>query len=86
MDIIIGKYTRIGGEFKYSGKIVSSTRIRKCLKNGNIGLANKLLSRTWFIDGRVKKGKKMGRKLIFNLSTDQLTSLKKSFQMIFEFP
>ncbi len=49
--------------FKYSGKIVSSTRIRKCLKNGNIGLANKLLSRTWFIDGQVKKGKKIGRKL-----------------------
>ena len=49
--------------FKYSGKIVSSTRIRKCLKNGNIDLANKLLSRTWFIDGQVKKGKKIGRKL-----------------------
>ena len=49
--------------FKYSGKIVSSTRIRKCLKSGNICLANKLLSRTWFIAGRVKKGKKMGRKL-----------------------
>ena len=49
--------------FKYSGKIVSSTRIRKCLKKGNIGLANKLLSRTWFIDGQVAKGKKIGRKL-----------------------
>jgi len=49
--------------FKYSGKMVSSTRIRKCLKNGNIDLANKLLSRTWFIDGQVKKGKKIGRKL-----------------------
>jgi len=49
--------------FKYSGKIVSSTRIRKCLKNGNIGLANKLLSRTWFIDGQVTKGRKIGRKL-----------------------
>jgi len=49
--------------FKYSGKIISSSRIRKCLKNGNIDLANKLLSRTWFIDGEVKKGKKIGRKL-----------------------
>ncbi len=48
---------------KYLGKIVSSTKIRKCLKNGNIDLANKLLSRTWYIDGRVKKGKKIGRKL-----------------------
>ncbi len=49
--------------FKYSGKMVSSTRIRKCLRSGNINLANKLLSRTWYIDGLVKKGKKIGRKL-----------------------
>ena len=49
--------------FKYSGQMVSSTRIRKCLKNGDINLANKLLSRTWFIDGQVKQGKKIGRKL-----------------------
>ena len=26
-------------------------------------MANKLLSRTWYIDGRVKKGKRIGRKL-----------------------
>ena len=43
--------------------MVSSTKIRKCLKNGNINLANKLLSRTWFIDGQVKKGNKIGRQL-----------------------
>ena len=49
--------------FKYNGKIVSSTRIRKCLQSGTIDLANKLLSRTWFIDGLVKKGKRLGRKL-----------------------
>ena len=49
--------------FKDRGKIVSSTRIRKYLEAGNLTLANKLLSRTWFIDGRVKKGKKLGRKL-----------------------
>ena len=49
--------------FKYNGKIISSTRIRKCLQRGKINLANKMLSRTWFIDGLVKKGKKLGRKL-----------------------
>tara|TARA_Y100001960_G_scaffold141100_1_gene149325 strand:+ start:999 stop:1937 length:939 start_codon:yes stop_codon:yes gene_type:complete len=49
--------------FKHSGAMVSSTRIRKCLQNGKINLANKLLSRTWSIDGYVKKGKKIGRKL-----------------------
>ena len=51
--------------FKYKKKIVSSTRIRKCLQTGNINLANLLLSRTWFIDGVVRKGKKLGRKLGF---------------------
>ena len=49
--------------FKYNGKIVSSTIIRKCLESGKIYLANKLLSRTWFVDGLVKKGKRLGRKL-----------------------
>ena len=48
---------------KYKGKIISSTRIRECLQNGKIYLANKLLSRTWFVDGVVDEGKKLGRKL-----------------------
>jgi riboflavin kinase / FMN adenylyltransferase len=49
--------------FKYSDQIVSSTKIRKYLESGYINLANKLLSRTWFIEGHVRKGKKLGRKL-----------------------
>jgi len=48
---------------KHSKKIVSSTKIRNYLKSGNIFLANKLLSRTWFVEGKVKVGKKLGRKL-----------------------
>jgi len=48
---------------KHKKKIVSSTKIRKLLQKGNINLANKLLSRTWLIDGYVVKGKKLGRKL-----------------------
>ncbi len=48
---------------KYKRKIISSTRIRQLLQKGNINLANKLLSKTWLIDGYVIKGKKLGRKL-----------------------
>ena len=49
--------------FKYLNKPVSSTRIRNYLRDGNIHLANKLLSRTWSIEGEVIKGKQVGRKL-----------------------
>ena len=49
--------------FKYLNKTVSSTKIRNHLKKGKVNLATKLLSRTWFIDGKVVQGKKLGRKL-----------------------
>ena len=49
--------------FKHKRKVISSTLIRKSLQNGHLDLANTLLSRTWFIDGMVKKGKKLGKKL-----------------------
>ena len=48
---------------KQNKKLISSTRIRKALKNGQIQNANKLLSRTWHIEGKVIQGKKIGRKL-----------------------
>jgi len=49
--------------FKYFNKIISSTKIRNLIKKGNIILVNKLLSRTWSIEGKVIRGKKIGRKL-----------------------
>ena len=67
---LLKKYGKIYGyrllninPYKYLKSKVSSTKIREYLKNGSIDLANKLLSRTWFIDGKVRGGKKIGRKL-----------------------
>ena len=47
----------------HTKRMISSSKIRNHLKHGNINLANKLLSRTWFIEGKVIEGKKLGRKL-----------------------
>ena len=47
----------------HKNKIVSSTLIRNKLQNGKLNEANILLGRTWFVDGFVKKGKKLGKKL-----------------------
>jgi len=46
-------------------KVISSTLIRKLLDNGNLKLANKYLDRNWSIDGIVKRGRKMGKKIGF---------------------
>ena len=42
---------------------MSSTLIRKKLQSGKLEEANTLLGRTWFVDGFVKKGKSLGKKL-----------------------
>lgn len=48
-----------------SKKIVSSTLIRNFLINGKLELANKLLNRKWTIEGIVKKGRQIGKKIGF---------------------
>ncbi len=46
-------------------KIVSSTLIRKLLTKGKIKIANKYLKRNWTIEGIVKAGRRLGRKIGF---------------------
>jgi len=46
-------------------KIVSSTLIRKYLENGKLDKANKFLNRKWSIEGRVIKGRQLGKKIGF---------------------
>ncbi len=51
--------------YKKNSKTISSTFIRKKIKEGKINLVNKLLNREWSIEGKVIKGKKRGRKIGF---------------------
>ena len=46
-------------------KIVSSSLIRSLLEKGLLEKANKLLNRKWTIDGVVKKGRQIGKKIGF---------------------
>ena len=46
-------------------KIASSSLIRNYLQKGNLKKANKMLNRNWSIDGKVQKGKQLGKKIGF---------------------
>jgi len=46
-------------------KIISSTLIRKLLEKGYLDRANKFLTREWTIEGKVEKGRMMGKKIGF---------------------
>ena len=48
-----------------NSKIVSSSLIRNYLQKGKLNESNKLLNRKWSIDGIVKKGKQLGKKIGF---------------------
>jgi len=50
---------------KKKNKIISSTLIRKLISNGKVEIANKYLGKNWSIEGKVKVGRKMGRKIGF---------------------
>ena len=45
--------------------IISSTLIRKNLEKGNLKKVKKFLGRNWCIEGRVEKGRQLGKKIGF---------------------
>jgi len=53
------------GEVCCDGEVVSSTKIREALKEGEIEIANKYLGYSYSITGKVVHGNKLGRKLGF---------------------
>ena len=48
-----------------SKKIISSTLIRNFLQKGKLQKANKFLGRKWSINGKVQKGRQLGKKIGF---------------------
>ena len=51
--------------YKRKNKTISSTLIRKKIREGKIIQVNKLLNRNWTIEGKVIKGQQRGRKIGF---------------------
>ena len=62
---------------KLNGVIVSSTKIRNALKEGNVELANKLLGYTFSFQGMVIKGKGLGREIGFPTANIQIDNKNK---------
>lgn len=50
---------------EYNGHVISSTYIRDVLKQGNVSLTNYLLGYPFEINGRVERGRQLGRNLGF---------------------
>ncbi|MBZ0200580.1 MAG: bifunctional riboflavin kinase/FAD synthetase [Ignavibacteriaceae bacterium] len=63
--------------FKLDDEIVSSTKIRSALKDGNLAGANKMLGRYYSFSGTVVSGDKRGRQLGFPTANIKLDEEKK---------
>ena len=64
----------ITNPYKKNYKIISSTFIRKKIREGKIEIVNKLLNRSWCVEGKVIKGRQRGRKIGFPTCNTNLSS------------
>lgn len=63
LAIVYGYKLKVIPKLGFEGSDVSSSRIRQCMIDGNLTLANKLLGDPFMILGEVVHGKKLGRKI-----------------------
>ncbi len=69
----LGIKVHVVDELTMDDKVVSSTLIRQCLKNGNIECANNYLGRVYSVMGEVITGKRLGNTIGYptcNISVD----------------
>ena len=65
MEVLFNYKTKTIVPFNKNNLTISSTLIRNKIKNGKIENANKLLGRSWTIEGKVQKGHRRGRTIGF---------------------
>ena len=68
LDDLQGKYgykLYVMEPYTYNGDVISSTRIRKSILEGDVKEASKMLSKPYLIKGKVIHGKKLGRTIGF---------------------
>ena len=61
----LGLETHVVPPVKLRGAVVSSTRIRECVREGKVGLARELLGRPFSLEGPIVGGFQVGRSLGF---------------------
>lgn len=57
------------------GEVVSSTRIRQCIRDGNLDGASQMLGRSYAIEGKVVEGDRIGKTLGFPTANVDTTGL-----------
>ncbi len=73
------KFTQIK-QIESDKQIISSSRIRSCLREGNIKQANQLLGREYEIEGKIVQGRKLARQLGYptaNIILPQSNEIKR---------
>ena len=71
MDLLVRMGRELGFEaasaptVEVAGAVVSSTRVRRALEDGEVAEVRELLGRSTFVDGGVLEGKRLGRTLGF---------------------